>query len=83
VPITIGNDPETTPGKTLKHPQTKSRRWLSHQPVWFAFGDDPPLAFFAGIWRRWTSTRKVKEGETTNDIFVFLTTEPNARLSPN
>ncbi len=36
-----------------------------------------PLAFFAGIWTRWTSVRKVKEGETTNDIFAFLPTEPN------
>ena len=35
------------------------------------------LAFFAGIWTRWTSVRKVREGETTNDIFAFLTTEPN------
>jgi len=24
--------------------------------------------------------RKVKEGETTNDIFAFLTTEPNAEV---
>ena len=30
-----------------------------------------------GIWTRWTSVRKLKEGETTNDIFAFLTTEPN------
>jgi putative SOS response-associated peptidase YedK len=37
-----------------------------------------PLACFAGIWTNWTSVRKVKEGETTNDIFAFLTTEPNA-----
>ncbi len=36
-----------------------------------------PLAFFAGIRTRWTSVRKVKEGETTNDLFAFLTTEPN------
>jgi putative SOS response-associated peptidase YedK len=36
-----------------------------------------PLAFIAGVWTRWTSVRKVKEGETTNDIFAFLTTEPN------
>ena len=36
-----------------------------------------PLAFFAGIWTSWTSVRKVKEGETTNDLFAFLTTEPN------
>jgi putative SOS response-associated peptidase YedK len=26
---------------------------------------------------RWTSVRKVKEGETTNDLFAFLTTEAN------
>jgi putative SOS response-associated peptidase YedK len=36
------------------------------------------LAFFAGIWTRWTSVRKVREGETTNDLFAFLTTDPNA-----
>jgi hypothetical protein len=26
--------------------------------------------------------RKVKEGETTNEIFAFLTTEPNALVAP-
>jgi hypothetical protein len=26
------------------------------------------------------SVRKVKEGETTNDIFAFLVTEPNAEV---
>jgi putative SOS response-associated peptidase YedK len=46
-------------------------------PVWFAFDDTRPLACFAGIWTRWTSVRKVKEGETTNDLFAFLTTEAN------
>jgi putative SOS response-associated peptidase YedK len=46
-------------------------------PVWFALDETRPLAFFAGIWTRWTSVRKVKEGETTNDVFAFLTTEPN------
>jgi putative SOS response-associated peptidase YedK len=45
--------------------------------VWFAFDETRPLACFAGIWTRWTSVRKVKEGETTNDLFAFLTTEPN------
>ena len=29
---------------------------------------------------RWTSVRKVKEGETTNDLFGFLTTGPNAEV---
>jgi putative SOS response-associated peptidase YedK len=46
-------------------------------PIWFALDETRPLVFFAGIWTRWTSVRKVKEGETTNDIFAFLTTEPN------
>ena len=46
-------------------------------PVWFALDDTRPLACFAGIWTRWTSVRKLKEGETTNDLFGFMTTEPN------
>lgn len=52
----------------------------SRPPVLFAFDDTRPLAFFAGIWTRWTSVRKVKEGETTNDLFAFLTCEPNAEV---
>jgi putative SOS response-associated peptidase YedK len=28
----------------------------------------------------WTSVGKVKEGETTNDLYAFLTTEPNAEV---
>jgi putative SOS response-associated peptidase YedK len=47
----------------------------SRPPVWFALDATRPLACFAGIWTRWTSVRKVKEGETTNDLFAFLTTE--------
>jgi putative SOS response-associated peptidase YedK len=54
----------------------------SRPPVWFAFDESRPLAFFAGIWTRWTSVRKVREGETTNDPFAFLTTEPNAVVKP-
>jgi putative SOS response-associated peptidase YedK len=53
----------------------------SRPPVWFAFDESRPLAFFAGLWTRWTSIRKVKEGETTNDLFGFLTTTaPNAEV---
>src|SRR5271167_1938954 len=52
----------------------------SRPPVWFVFDESRPLAFFAGIWTRWTSVRKAKEGETTNDLFAFLTTEPNAEV---
>ncbi len=54
----------------------------SRPPVWFALDESRPLAFFAGVWTRWTSVRKVKEGETTNDLFAFLTTEPNAVVAP-
>jgi putative SOS response-associated peptidase YedK len=52
----------------------------SRPPVWFALSEERPLAFFAGIWTRWTSVRKVKEGETTNDLFGFLTTDANAEV---
>lgn len=49
--------------------------------VWFALGQDRPLAFFAGIWApQWTSVRKVREGEVTIDLFAFLTCEPNAEV---
>ena len=53
----------------------------SRPPVWFALSEERPLAFFAGIWTpQWKSVRKVKEGETTNDLFAFLTTEPNQEV---
>jgi putative SOS response-associated peptidase YedK len=48
--------------------------------IWFALDESRPLACFAGIWANWTSVRKVKEGETTNDLYAFLTTEPNAEV---
>jgi hypothetical protein len=41
-----------------------------------------PLALVAGIWAQWTSVRKVREAETTNNLFAFLTTEPNAIVKP-
>lgn len=67
VPFTSFAEPETLPG---------GRK----QNAWFALSPDRPLAVFAGIWTRWTSVRKVKEGETVNDLFAFLTTEPNAEV---
>lgn len=48
--------------------------------ILFALDESRPLACFAGIWANWTSVRKVKEGETTNDLYAFLTTEPNAEV---
>ena len=50
--------------------------------AWFAVRDDRP-AFFAGIWvPQWTSIRKLKDGETTDDLFAFLTCEPNSIVEP-
>ncbi|MDB5659417.1 MAG: response associated peptidase [Cypionkella sp.] len=47
---------------------------------WFAPADGRP-AFFAGIWvPEWRSLRKLKDGETTDDLFAFLTTEPNIEV---
>jgi putative SOS response-associated peptidase YedK len=68
VPFTSFSENELTPGG-------------SKQPIWFAFDSDRPLAFFAGIWTRWTSIRKVRDGEVTADLFGFLTTEPNAEVA--
>ena len=46
--------------------------------IWFALSADRPLFFFAGIWLpQWTSVRKVSEGETTEDLYAFLTTDAN------
>ncbi|MBX4972622.1 SOS response-associated peptidase [Rhizobium lentis] len=51
--------------------------------AWFAADTSHPLMFFAGIWvPQWESVRKVKEGLTVNDLFGFLTTEPNGVVEP-
>jgi putative SOS response-associated peptidase YedK len=68
VPFTSFSENELSPGG-------------SRQPIWFAVDDTRPLAVFAGIWTRWTSVRKVREGEVTADLFGFLTTEPNSEIA--
>jgi putative SOS response-associated peptidase YedK len=50
--------------------------------IWFALDKSRPLAVFAGIWTNWMSVRKAKEGRTTNDLYGFLTTEPNDVVGP-
>jgi putative SOS response-associated peptidase YedK len=48
--------------------------------AWFGLPDDAP-AFFAGIQvPEWTSIRKLKDGETTDDLYGFLTCAPNAEV---
>jgi hypothetical protein len=69
VPFTSFSEYETGPGG-------------KKSPVWFALGEDRPLACFAGIWTSWTSVRKSKEGEITCDLYAFLTTEANAEVAP-
>lgn len=70
VPFTSFAEPDNRPGAPRNH------------PVWFALGQDRPLAFFAGLHTEWTSIRKLKEGEVTADLFGFLTCPPNAEVAP-
>ena len=49
-------------------------------PVWFALDEGRPLAFFAGVWTAWTSTRKTLEGEVVCELFAFPTTAPNCEV---
>ncbi len=50
--------------------------------VWFRLEGDRP-GFFAGLHvPNWTSVRKLKDGETTDDLFGFLTTEANGEVRP-
>ena len=64
VPVTSFCEPDQVSGSKTNH--------------WFALSDERPLFFFAGAWLpQWRSVRKVKEGETTNDLFAFLTTRAN------
>ena len=70
VPFTSFSETDSRPGAARNH------------PVWFALGQDRPLAFFAGIRTRWASVRKLKEGEVTSELFGFLTCAPNAEVQP-
>lgn len=48
---------------------------------WFVPADAETPMFFAGIEvRQWRSLRKVKDGETVDDLFSFLTCSPNAEV---
>lgn len=51
--------------------------------AWFARDESKPLMFFAGLHvPQWTSVRKVKDGPTTDDLYGFLTTDPNNVVKP-
>jgi putative SOS response-associated peptidase YedK len=70
VPFTSFSEIDSRPGTPRNH------------PVWFALGEDRPLACFAGIRTEWISVRKLKEGEVTAELFGFLTCEPNREVGP-
>lgn len=51
--------------------------------AWFARDEQKSLMFFAGIHvPGWESVRKVKDGLTTDDLYGFLTTDPNSLVKP-
>ncbi len=49
----------------------------------FARNEQKSLMFFAGIHvPQWVSVRKVRDGLTTDDLYGFLTTDPNDLVKP-
>lgn len=70
VPLTSFAEPNQVGGKAGEN-------------VWFALGEDRPLAFFAGVETRdHTSVRKKKTGFETCDVFAFFTTDANGAVAP-
>lgn len=73
VPVTSFAEPD--PAGRGENPVTPN--------AWFARDETKPVMFFAGIHvPQWQSVRKVKDGLTTDDLYGFLTTEPNAVVEP-
>lgn len=50
--------------------------------VWFALGEDLPLAFFAGVWTPHACVRMISKGWEELDAYGFLTTDANADVAP-
>jgi putative SOS response-associated peptidase YedK len=72
------------PATRFAEPDPASKSEGGRTPnAWFALDEDCPLFWFAGIWvPQWTCVRTIKEGLVTNDLFGFLTTEPNGIVAP-
>jgi putative SOS response-associated peptidase YedK len=48
--------------------------------AWFAFAEEAPLSFFAGLRTAWHGTRRKDEGPMDHELFAFFTTNPNAEV---
>lgn len=74
----------SVPVTSFAEPDPASKEDDGNVPnAWFAQDESKPLMFFAGIHvPPWTSVRKVKDGLTTDDLYGFLTTDPNRLVKP-
>ncbi|AXC49492.1 SOS response-associated peptidase [Paracoccus suum] len=69
VPLTAFAEPRSTAGRGSGN-------------VWFGPAEAGQQMFFAGLHvPNWRSIRKVKDGETVDDLYAFLTTAPNAEVA--
>lgn len=66
------------PFRAFNEPDQVSRG----ESVWFALGEDWPLAFFAGVWTPHACVRKISKGWGEIETFGSLTTDANADVSP-
>lgn len=66
------------PGNRCLVPFTRFAEPRPGGNAWFELAQG--AGAFAGIWTEWTSVRKVRDGETTDLLFGFLTTTPNAEV---
>jgi len=80
----LGSNIDVLPVTTFAEPDPAAQEPGGNVPnAWFARDEQKSLMFFAGIHvPQWTSVRKVKDGLTTDDIYGFLTTDPNALVKP-
>lgn len=90
--LKTARDPGVTNVRNTRSPHW--RRWLGpecrclvplvafNEGKWLEPVDPEMVMFFAGIeTREWRSVRKVKDGETVDDLFAFLTTTPSAEVA--
>lgn len=72
------------PVTSFAEPDPASQEQGGNVPnAWFARDEQKSLMFFAGLHvPQWQSVRKVRDGLTTDDLYGFLTTDPNDLVKP-